>query len=255
VRRKRLKRNQSGDVLMPAVIQGLWIGPELSVMEQLSIKSFLYHGHPYHLYIYEDVRNIPAGTVMKDANTILPASMIFQYTREKSYAGFANFFRYKLLLDKGGWWADMDTVCLKPFDFEAAYVFSSEPLYVHGPDVLNSGIIKTPAGSAIMAYTWQVCQSKNPAELRWGETGPQLMQAAVQKFALESYIKPSTVFCPFNWIEWENVLKADMTWDFDPATHAVHLWNEMWRRAGRNKNQSYHPHCLYEELKSTFWQG
>ena len=30
------------------IIQGLWIGAELSVMEQLSISSFLLNGHDYH---------------------------------------------------------------------------------------------------------------------------------------------------------------------------------------------------------------
>lgn len=81
-------------------IQGLWIGPELSVMEQLSISSFLLNGHDYHLYVYDDVKNIPFGAVVMDANEILASSRIFQYKRSPSYAGFANSFRYKLLLER-----------------------------------------------------------------------------------------------------------------------------------------------------------
>ena len=111
---------------MNEIIQGLWVGPELSVMEQLSVSSFLRHGHQYHLYVYDDVKNIPAGTVIKDGNEILSASRIFQYKQQASYSGFSNFFRYKLLLERGGWWVDTDTVCLKPFDFSEEYVFSSE---------------------------------------------------------------------------------------------------------------------------------
>lgn len=49
------------------VIQSLWIGGSLSVMEQLCITSFLKNGHPFHLYTYEDVKNIPDGTIVKDA--------------------------------------------------------------------------------------------------------------------------------------------------------------------------------------------
>ncbi|HKB65528.1 MAG TPA: hypothetical protein VKC61_06695 [Pyrinomonadaceae bacterium] len=60
-------------------IQGLWIGRELSLMEQLSISSFLQNGHDYHLYVYEEVKNVPAGTVVRNANEILPAARIFQY--------------------------------------------------------------------------------------------------------------------------------------------------------------------------------
>jgi len=72
---------------MNKIIQGLWIGPELSVMEQLSVVSFLQNGHEYQLYVYEEPKNIPAGTVIKDANEILPSSSIFQYQHSPSYAG------------------------------------------------------------------------------------------------------------------------------------------------------------------------
>src|SRR5713101_1963264 len=82
------------------IIQGLWIGPELSLLEQLSIASFLRNGHEYHLYVYDEPRSIPAGTIIKDANQILPSSRVFQYREYASYAGFANFFRYKLLLER-----------------------------------------------------------------------------------------------------------------------------------------------------------
>ncbi len=99
------------------VIQGLWIGDELSTMERLSIASFLAQGHPYHLYVYRPVSNVPLGTCLKDASEVLPESMIFQYPDYASYAGFANYFRYKLLLERGGWWVDTDAVCLQTVRF------------------------------------------------------------------------------------------------------------------------------------------
>src|SRR4051794_38380380 len=123
---------------MNEIIQGLWIGPELSIMEQLSIASFLHNGHEYHLYVYDAVKNVPAGTVIDDANEILPASRIFQYKHQASYAGFANFFRYKLLLDRGGWWVDTDVICLKHFDFADEYVFATEADAKR--EVISSGI-------------------------------------------------------------------------------------------------------------------
>ncbi len=45
------------------IVQGLWIGNKLSLLEQLSLKSFMANGHEYHLYIYDDVENIPEGTI------------------------------------------------------------------------------------------------------------------------------------------------------------------------------------------------
>src|SRR5215510_2721358 len=158
---------------MNQIIQGLWIGPALSVMEQLSIASFLRHGHEYHLYVYDNVLNVPPGTVLRDANEILPAANIFRYKEQQSYAGFANFFRYKLLFERGGWWVDTDTICLKPFDFAEQHVFATER--VDERELVTSGIIKASAGSEAMGYAWEVCQSKDPEKLVWGETGPRLI--------------------------------------------------------------------------------
>lgn len=238
---------------MNDVIQGLWIGSELSVMEQLSIASFLHHGHEYHLYVYDELRNVPAGTVIRNANEILPASRIFQYTHQASYAGFANFFRYKLLLERGGWWVDTDVICLKRFDFADEYVFAGE--IDKEDEVIASGIIKAPAGSEVMAYAWTVCQQKDPRELRWGETGPRLMTEAVRKFSLEYFKKPYRLFCPLSYKEWHRVLEPDAEALLHEDTYAIHLWNEMWRAAGQDKNASYNPNCLYEQLKAKYTKG
>ena len=232
------------------IIQGLWIGPELSVMEQLSIASFLQNGHEYHLYVYGEMKNLSPGCVIKDANEILPAARIFQYRQYPSYAGFANFFRYKLLLERGGWWADTDTICLKPFDFSEEYVFSSE--ISNGLEVINNGILKAPAGSEAMAYAWAVCQSKQPEKLVWGETGPRLMAEAVKKFSLEEYQQPHLVFCPVGYADWRQVIEPEAPLTLNASTRAIHLWNEMWRDSGQDKNAAYDPGCLYERLKKRY---
>jgi mannosyltransferase OCH1-like enzyme len=232
------------------IVQGLWVGSELSVMEQLSIASFLLNDHEYHLYVYGSVDNVPAGTVVKDANEILPASSIFQYRHSPTYAGFANFFRYKLLLERGGWWADTDTICLKPFDFPDSYVFASE--ICREREVINSGIIKAPADSLVMDYAWKVCQTKIPQQLVWGETGPSLIAEAVTRHSLEQYKKPHYVFCPISYTDWQEVIEANGEIVLNEHNHAIHLWNEMWRSAGQDKNERYHPDCLYEQLKRRY---
>src|SRR5215472_15544124 len=120
---------------MSSIVQSLWIGDRLSVMEHLCISSFLRNGHSFHLYAYQDIAGIPPGTVVRDGNEILPASRIFTYREHQTYAGFANFFRYKLLLENGGWFVDADTVCIRPFEFEDDYVFSSEG--INGRQLVN----------------------------------------------------------------------------------------------------------------------
>ena len=114
---------------MPEIINSLWIGRPLSPMEQLSIASFLQNGYEYHLYCYDEIGNVPAGTVLRDAAEILPASGIFYYRRGAgggSVSAFANLFHFKFLLERGGWWVDTDMVCLRRFDFPEPILFASE---------------------------------------------------------------------------------------------------------------------------------
>ena len=84
---------------MSNAIQTLWIGDKLSPMEQLCLSSFVYHGHDVHLYVYSDVAGIPDGVIVKDGNEILPEDMIFLYKGHKSFSGFSNYFRYKMVLE------------------------------------------------------------------------------------------------------------------------------------------------------------
>lgn len=233
------------------IIQGLWIGSELSRLEQLSIVSFLKNGHEYHLYVYDKPSNIPAGTITRDAAEILPRSSVFQYRKHSSYAGFANFFRYKLLFERGGWWVDADTVCLKPFNFPDKHVFSTE--MCNGSEEVNCGAIKAPKGSPAMSYAWEVCQTKNPERLVWGETGPRLIGEAVRKYSLGRFAKPHHVFCPISYSDWQKVLEPDTGPLTNGETYAIHLWNEMWRRARQDKNAVYDEGCLYERLKQKYF--
>jgi Glycosyltransferase sugar-binding region containing DXD motif/Alpha 1,4-glycosyltransferase conserved region len=233
-----------------SVIQSLWIGGDLSTMEQLCIASFLANGHQFHLYAYDSIAGLPLGVKMMDANQILPRSRIFQYSGSGSFAGFSNFFRYKLLLDRGGWWVDMDTICLRPFDFAEKYVFSSE---VHeGAEVIDSAAIKAPQGSEFAEYAWGVCKKKDPNKLVWGETGPRLVGETVERCGLGRYVRSSATFCPIPFREWELVLAPNYHQGFAADVFAIHLWNEMWRDSGRDKDASYPAECLYERLKSRY---
>lgn len=233
---------------MRNVIQTLWVGPELSTLERLCLRSFLAHGHEVHLYSYGEVQGVPPGVAMGDGREILPEAAVFRYRDGGSYSGFSNFFRYKLLLERGGWWVDSDVICLTPFDLPGEHVFASELLRT-GP-VPATAVIKAPAGSEVMARAWEVCQSKDPGALEWGETGPQLLRAVLDELGLATV--PPEVFCPIPYDRWDGVLDPGLSWEPGEATRAVHLWNDMWSRAGRSKDGSYPAGCLYERLKARY---
>lgn len=239
---------------MNKIIQSLWIGSELSVMEQLCIKSFLNNGHEFHLYCYGEVKNIPDGTLVKDANEILPETEVFSYNvgpGKGSYSAFSNYFRYKLLTDKGGWWVDTDIICIKPFDFEEEYVFSSEMTHeniIH----TTSSVIKAPKGNKLTDFCYQICLEKDKLTLDWGVVGPKLVKSAVEYFEMEDSIKTYDVFCPLGYQHANLLVKPDITLDFPDTTYAVHLWNEMWRRNSLDKNKKYNDSSIYEKLKKIY---
>lgn len=236
---------------MQNVIQGLWIGSRLSTMEVLSIASFLEHGHPYHLYCYDELDRIPPGVVVCDANAILPATQIFK-DQAGSLGSFADFFRYKLLLERGGWWADLDQVCLKKFSFENEYVISSEFYSTNGKVQINNGVIKAPKGCEMIRYLWEQCLLKNISEIKFRDAGPKLIEQAVERFKLENAVVDPTVFCPVPSTRLFELLVPGREIKVGPYSRGIHLWGELWRCNGLPKDEQYAPNCLFERLKRAF---
>ena len=123
-------------------IQSLWIGETLSNNEIMCIKSYLINGHDFFLYVYGDVKNVPSGVTLMDANCIIEQNKIFKDSAN-TFASFADWFRIKLLFFKGGWWVDMDTICLKHFDFKEQYCIASERDKNTGLTVVNNGFLNS----------------------------------------------------------------------------------------------------------------
>jgi hypothetical protein len=241
------------------IIQSLWIGATLSKMERLCIISFLENGHDFHLYTYEPVNGVPSKTIIKDANEILPRSMIFSYQQgvEKgSWAGFSNYFRYKLLHMKGGYWVDTDTICLKPYDFKEDFVFCTQ-LDESGREELNNSVIKAPPGSLLLLDLFEACISKDVASLRFGECGPVLMRDAVKRHNLGHFAKPYSAFSPLHYYELNKIVGTNSNIDdymsaLFAHSYSVHLWNEMWRRSSIDKNGQFPSGSVYQFLLNRY---
>src|SRR3989337_1719663 len=166
------------------IIQGFWLGKELSLMEKLSISSFINHGHEYHLYVYDEITDVPVGTVLKDAIKIIPRQFAFEDNELKnSYANFSDIFRYKLLFEKGGYWVDTDLICLRRFDYQSDYVFAQQRDY-DGSTSVNGCVTKAPRCSEIMQHCYTAAGLKARGKYEWWELGPPLLNEAVNKFGL-----------------------------------------------------------------------
>jgi hypothetical protein len=238
------------------VVQSLWLGSRLSALQVLSLRSFVAHGHEVHLYALEPIENVPAGIHLLDASVVLPKDRVFTYQRgfgRGSPSAFSNLFRYKLLLERGGWWVDTDVVCLRPFDLDADFVFASERA-VDGRVTAASCVIKSPAGADWLQYCLDAAERRDPASLEWGEIGPKLIQEAHEHFALQRFLVPPQVFNPIDYFAYGE-LQAPA---FDHArlddSFAVHLWNQKWVSNCLDPDFDGAPDSLYAALRARYLQ-
>jgi len=238
------------------VIQSLWVGDRLTTMEKLAIGSFVHWGHEYHLYAYGPVDGVPCGAVVKDANEILPADSVFAYQGgfgAGSFSGFSNRFRYKLLLERGGWWVDTDVVCLRPFFALPAIVLTTE----HESPVstgfkVASAVMRMPAGSSLMQWAWNECLKFDPSTMVWGQTGPQLMQRGVDALGLHEFLRPASFTSSIPYWEWRAFVEPSRP-DFPVAdAYGAHLFHQMWIDGGADPDGAFPATSLYEGWKRQF---
>jgi len=253
-----------------------WHGAPLSRMERLSIASFLANGHGVDLYVYDTLKNIPAGTVLRDAAEILPRDALFTHQRTGSVAPFADWFRYKLLRDHGGLWVDTDMVCLRPLEYAQEEIFGWQD-----ERLINNAVLGLSKGHAVAAWLVDCCEHPNrirPADaaahivrklrrrwlggnrrdrVGWGEFGPKGLTAAVKHFGLTDRALPLAHFYPVASDDWQMLFRApagdaaQRAWHAD--TRAVHLWNNMTRQSdGFDKNAQFPADSPFEILFRTF---
>jgi capsular polysaccharide synthesis protein len=226
------------------VVSALWIG-QLSPLEQLCLHSFVARGHSVHLYTYDAIPNVPQGVTLQDAAQILPPSLVFRNRLGKgkgSLAAFSDLFRYKLLLDKGGWWVDADVFCLKAFDFAAPYVFGAEEKPV------ASGVLKMPRGCPLAELCYESARRVDPDTIVWNEL-VNILERGVRDLSLMPYVLPKETFSPIVWRDVPAYAQGEKL--FAPSTHsyAVHLYNEMWRRNRLDKWRQYPPNSVLNVLR------
>lgn len=266
----------SAENLTREPVQSLWIGPSLSAVERLCVSSFLAHGHPFHLYAYGEVGNVPSGATLCDARGILPAEDIFRIRRggqaAGSLAGFSDRFRWRLLIMRRGWWVDMDLICLRPFSFSEEIVFGGSengkfvqigavrmmfehPLIYEMDNLAQFPRARAPWDSPLdrlRKFARRIRRGGGADSVRFGESGVRIMHRAVEHFDLASCVLPSSCFYPIPPSEWREVFRPGSAEKLTPRlanSFALHLWNERMRREGFDKNGTFPSDSLFERLR------
>ncbi len=230
------------------IIQSLWIGEPLSNLEKLCIQSFLDNGHDFHLYIYDDVGDVPDGAIVKDATEIISAGEIYghKHGKNNSFAPFSDRFRFELLYKKGGYWVDMDTVCIKPFDFQTQIVLSQNIEHEHNKFMRCSmHVIKFPAGHPALKELTERCANFN--KTRRYMSFYYAFSDVVMSHDLFHFSQPPLCF--------NSTVKPFLGCfptgiDLPRQTHAVHISDNALKKHNiYGKNDIFHEHSLYELLK------
>jgi len=228
-------------------IQSLWIGAPLSNLEKLCVQSFLDHGHEFHLYTYAGIDGVPAGATVKDGNEILPEGEIFR-NDNGSVAGFSDYFRYTLLAERGGWWMDMDFVCIKPLSFDDDIVFGVLPT----SNFPLTGAMRFPKKHPVMLELKAKAANMPNKEGSSYNSLAGLFGEAIHKNNLVKHAKPFMYFYPLPLDAWASVFDDSFHGDMRlyPDTHAIHIWWNRVSDAGFDKNANFPAGSLIEQLKN-----
>jgi hypothetical protein len=139
-------------------------------------------------------------------------------------------------------------------DFISDHVFIGGKGLPGSDDCITSGLFKAPAQSEIMKWGWEQCQKMNPLTMAWGQAGPPLFTEAVHKFGLSvgATVVPGSLFFPVFYTKAPGAFIGPNTSDDYGNAYSVHLFNEIWRLAGTDKNAVYPNTSAYEKLKKRF---
>jgi hypothetical protein len=233
-------------------IGALWIGGDLSFLEQLCLKSFVDAGQHVVLYTYGDVTNAPDGVELADATQILPQTGFLRHERTGSPALHSDVFRYHLLAKADRMiWADTDAYCVKPFTTPTGHFYAWE-----SATGLNGGVLGLPPDSDTLralldftadefaiplwyddAYRTELAAKKaagtpvHAGEMPWGVWGPHALTHFLKATGDVRYALPRVALYPFAYEDRRLMLRPGL----DPApfvtdeTFSIHFYGRRMR--------------------------
>ncbi|WP_210187216.1 hypothetical protein [Phaeovulum vinaykumarii] len=234
----------------------MWIGPELSWLEQLCLQSFLDAGHEVVLFSYDKVAGVPAGVRCESAESIYPSSAVIRHARTGSPAYHADVFRLHMLAQTDLIWADTDAYCCQPWELPSSghfhgWISDAKPL-------VNNGVLRLPKDSATLAAMLEFTSDEYPVPpwlprwkrneltalrekgegvhvslLPWGVWGPNAVTWFLQQTGEIAHSFPGHVLYPLPFAKKAAMFKprrkpAVEGWVKDD-TLSIHLWGRRFR--------------------------
>ncbi|NIZ62986.1 glycosyltransferase family 2 protein [Sedimentitalea sp. CY04] len=241
-------------------IASLWIGGNLSWLEQVCLKSFADHGHRTILYTYEGVSNAPEGVEVMDANSIFPNTNFIRHKESGSPAVHADAFRYRMIQLQNVVWVDADILCVQPWDTQNEFIFGWEKKN----RVVCNAVLGLPRFSRTLERLNALCADEYPippwltgqskedlekaardgkpvhvSELKWGVWGPSAVTHFLNETGEMEHAMPQEAFYPVSFKDRRDLVKPGDVVDniMTDGVYGVHLWNRrLSRRIVTNHN-------------------
>lgn len=168
------------------------------------MRSFLRNGHKYRLFSYQELL-VPEGVQLLDASAILPESDIFFFrgflgSQENDVGPFSDLFRYKLLMDIGGWYVDVDTLC-RTSEIPSTRAWAQENPSVLGDVIVNGAQMYLEKGDPLARILFERCRAIGVTSERREDWGPNLLTKVIVSEMLPLNVTgTSRTFYPIDWI-------------------------------------------------------
>jgi len=188
---------------MSKIVNSVWVGNDLTLLEQLSIKLLQRQGAECHLWSYNKIKGVPEGVVLRDAAEIMPADSVFTFkgTGMKeghgigSCALWSDIFQLKLLKKYGGWYSQLDVACLN-FPGESEYYFAKHCNEV----IINTFIMKVPSEAPFIDKCIEELEEKvnesTSDKIGWLD-GMRIIGSHVYKNNLKRFVSSNLMECGF----------------------------------------------------------
>lgn len=126
--------------------------------------------------------------------------LIVEYFRRGQYAGVADLMRYEILLDRGGFLPEADSVCLRPCDglFPKATAYTVYESEERKPGLVSPFLAAAPGHPFLDLITRDCATRYTPETLQvpWRSVGNRYLMLRIAEHAPDIEVFPSRYFVP-----------------------------------------------------------
>jgi hypothetical protein len=235
---------------MPQTVHMLWIAGPLTRLARLSFASFQRRGFEVRLWSYRPETLGGVSHAIRDASEITP------YT--DNHVALSSLFRYRVLAEKGGIWADMDVVALGGAALPDAPAIASEKRrpFRHGEATATGESLTQvtncfmSAGDPSSSNLWRKAAEAVEAlpfqSRSWEAIGPHLLTRLMLADPDHGVtILPTDAVDP---VAWWNVPGYFLEARDPPMSPFMHMYQSIWTKRGVDPNASFPPDSLAGRL-------